>query len=259
MSQSSKRGVIYFVGGGPGDPDLITVRGQNILRGAAFVLAPGFFRESYHELLAGKEVVDPFDYHHAELVAKVGSYLERGEDAVFLVPGDLAIFSPVQSIIDHFGDDAKVVPGVGVLNAASAILRRTFDLPGVSHSTIATSPKTITKSPDTIAALSKHQATLVLFMNNKPVEELVAELSVGYPPDTPIFVLFDISMPGQKVVSSTLASLGEDVDHEAFRDEDVFKLIVVGKVLTATEEPKWWDQRKDMRDARHAAKKAVKP
>jgi precorrin-4/cobalt-precorrin-4 C11-methyltransferase len=249
------RGRIYFVGGGPGDPGLMTVRGLGILKGATLVLAPGHFRESFSELLSGKESLDPFDYHHRELVAKVDECLDRGDDAVFLVPGDLAIFSPVQSLIDYFGDSVEVVPGVGTLNAASAVLKRTFDLPGISHSTIATSPKTITNSPDTIASLSKHQATMVLFMNNKPVEELAAELSAGYPPDTPVAVLYLVSLPGQEVVMTTIERLGQDVDRARFEDEDVFKLIVVGRVLTASEDPSWWDRRKDMRDARHKAKR----
>lgn len=248
------RGKIYFVGGGPGDPKLITIRGMELLGRAKVVLAPGFFRETYAEQLAGKESFDPFDYHHAELVAKVDACLDRGDDAVFLVPGDLAIFSPVQSLIDYFGGSADVVPGVSTMNAASAVLRRTFDLPGVSHSTIVTSPKTITGSPDTIAGLSKHRSTMVLFMNNKPVEELVAELSEGYAPNTPVAVVYDVSLPGQEVVMSTLSGLAGAVDPTRFRDEDVFKLVIVGGVLTATEDPSWWDRRKDMRDARHAAK-----
>ncbi|MBI5190408.1 MAG: hypothetical protein HZA22_07010 [Nitrospirae bacterium] len=249
------RGKIYFVGGGPGDPALIAMRGMELLRRAKTVLAPGFFKDTYKEHLAGKEVLEPFDYHHAELVARIDACLDRGDDAVFLVPGDLAVFSPVQSIIDYFGESAEVVPGVSTMNAASAALKRTFDLPGVSHSTIVTSPKTITGSPDSISDLSRHRSTMVLFMNNKPVEELVAELSEGYAPDTPVAVIYNVSLPGQEILMSRLSALAADVDHGRFRDEDVFKLVIVGGVLAATEDPSWWDRRKDTRDARHAAKK----
>ncbi len=248
------RGRLYFVGGGPGDPSLITVKGLEILKRASLVLAPGIFRETYAEYLKGKEAFDPFDYHHKELVGRIESTLAAGKDAVFLIPGDLAIFSPVQSIIDYFKGEVEVVPGVSTLNAASAVLMRTFDLPGVSHSTIATSPKTITNSPDTIADLSKHQSTMVLFMNNKSPEELAAELSQGYPPDTPIAVIYMISTPAQETVITTIKDLPSAVDGNRFADEDVFKMVVVGKVLTATEDPSWWDRRKDTRDARHAKK-----
>lgn len=250
------RGKIYFVGSGPGDPGLMTIRGMEVLKRASLVLVPGFFKDTYAEYLAGKEYLDPFDFHYAELVARVEQCLAEGRDAVFMVPGDLAIFSPVQSIIDYFGESAEVVPGVSSMNAASAALKRTFDLPGVSHSTIATSPKTITGSPDTIASMSKHQATMVLFMNNKRVEDLVAELSEGYSPETPVAVMYNISLPGQEVVMTNIGDLGRDVDQARFEDEDVFKLIIVGKVLTATEDPAWWNKRKDNRDQRHAAKRA---
>jgi len=250
------RGRLWFVGGGPGDPKLITLRGMDVLKGARLVLAPGHFARTYEEELRGKEVLDPFDFMHLELFAKIESCLAGGDDAVFLVPGDLAVFSPVQSIIDRFREDSEVIPGVSTMNAASAILKRTFDLPGVSHSTIITSPKTITGSPDTIGALSRHQSTMVLFMNDKPVEDLVAELSEGYAADTPVAVVYMASMPEQQVVLSTLGRLANDVDRERFHDVDVHKLIIVGGVLTATEDPLWWDRRKELRDLRHAARDA---
>lgn len=252
------RGKIYFIGGGPGDPALMTVKGMGLLNGARMVLAPGFFRETFAAHLAGKDVFDPFDFYHGEIVAKVESCLVQGGDAVFLVPGDLAIYSPVQSLIDHFGGSAEVVPGVSTMNAASAVLKRTFDLPGISHSTIVTSPKTIAGSPDTIAGLSRRLTTMVIFMNDRPVGELKAELSAGYPEDTPVAVIYDISLPGQEVTLTTLRDLPGDVDHARFEDEDQFKLIIVGGVLTAGEDPSWWDRRKDMRDKRRAAKAGVK-
>ena len=248
------RGRLYFVGGGPGDPSLITVKGLEILKRARLVLAPGIFLDTYAEYLKGKESFDPFDFHHKELVGRIESMLASGKDAVFLIPGDLAIFAPVQSLIDYFKDEVEVIPGVSTLNAASAVLKRTFDLPGVSHSTIATSPKTITNSPDTIADLSRHQSTMVLFMNNKSPEELALELSAGYPPDTPVAIIYMISTPQQETVLTTIKDLPSAVDAVRFADEDVFKMVVVGKVLTATEDPSWWDRRKDTRDARHAAK-----
>ncbi len=234
----------------------MTIKGMERLKGAKMALVPGHFKDTYAGLLEGKECFDPFDFHHRELVARVDACLDGGGDCVFLVPGDLAVFSPVQSLLDYFDGSAEVIPGVGVLNAASAALRRTFDMPGVSHSTIITSPKTITGSPDTIAELSKHRSTMALFMNNKPAGELAAELMAGYPEDTPVAVLYMIGLPGQEVVMTTVGGLAHDVDNGRFADEDVFKLIIVGRVLTASEDPSWWDRRKDMRDARHAARKA---
>ncbi len=248
------RGKIYFIGSGPGDPALMTIRGMELLKSASLVLVPGFFNRTYAGHLEGKEWFDPFDYYHADLVARVDRCLDGGRDAAFLIPGDLAIFSPVQSLIDYFGDSAVVVPGVSSMNAASAALRRTFDLPGVSHSTIATSPKTITGTKDTIAELSKHQSTMVLFMNNRPPEALAAELSEGYSMDTPVAVVYNISLPDQEVMFTTVGGLAGDVDGR-FDDEDVFKLVIVGKALTASEDPSWWNRRKDVRDARHAAKR----
>ncbi len=242
-------GKLFFVGGGPGDPALMTLRGMEILRSASLVFAPGHYKDSYAAELAGKEFHDPFDFHYKDLVGKIDSALDAGRAVVFLVPGDLAIFSPVQSIISRY-PEAEVIPGVSALNAASAALKRTFDLPGVSHSTIATSPKTINNSPDTIGALSRHRSTLVLFMNNKTPDALAAELSEGYPPDTPVAIVSRISLPGEGIVYSTVGGLPKDIDPAWFADEDAFKIVVVGKALTASEDPSWWDRRKDIRDER---------
>jgi precorrin-4/cobalt-precorrin-4 C11-methyltransferase len=254
----SGRGRIHFVGGGPGDPGLIAVKGLELLKASALVLAPGFYKDTYAEYLAGKEYFDPFDFHFTEVTGRIEGCLAAGHDAVLLVPGDLAMFSPVQSIIDRFRRDADFVPGISTLNAAASVLGRTFDLPGVSHTTIATSPKTITGSRESIGALAKHGATMVLFMNNKTVEALSAELLEGYAPDTPVAIVSNISLPGQAVIMTTIGGLKGAVDPDWFLDEDVFKIIVVGGILGSKEDPSWWDRRKDLRDARHAAKRAGK-
>jgi len=251
----SVRGQRFFVGGGPGDPELLTGRGGRILEGAGLVLASGVYGATYREELSGKESFDPFDYTFEELTGRIDAALSEGRDVVFLVPGDLAVFSPVQSLIDRY-PEAEIVPGVGVLNAVSATLRHTFDMPRVSHSTIATSPKTITSSDETIGDLARQGSTMALFMNNLPAAELARELRRGYAPETPVAVVYMASLPDEEVVYTTVGNLAEDMDTERFDDEDVYKLIVVGDVLTAREEPSWWDRRKEVRDNRHAERDA---
>jgi len=251
----SVNGKMYFVGGGPGDPELLTRRGARILEGAGLVLTSGIYGETYRDELQGKESFDPFDYSFDELTGRIDSALEAGRDVVFLVPGDLAVFSPVQSLIDRY-PEADIVPGVGVLNAVSASLRHTFDMPRISHSTIATSPKTITSSDETIGDLARQGSTMALFMNNLPAGELAGELLRGYSPETPLAVVYMASMPEEEVVYTTVGRLAEDMDTERFDDEDIYKLIVVGDVLTAREDPSWWDRRKEVRDRRHAERDA---
>jgi precorrin-4/cobalt-precorrin-4 C11-methyltransferase len=247
------RGKLWFVGGGPGDPELLTIRGIKVLKNASLVFAPGHFKDSYAALLQGKDCCDPFDFHFKELTEKIDSVLAQGKDAVFLVPGDLAIFTPVQSIIARY-PDAEVIPGVSTLNAASAALKRTFIIHGAAHSAIATSPKTVEGSPDTLGAMSRHQATMVIFMNNKKPEELAYELLEGYNSDTPIAIVSRISLPDEGIINTTIERLARDVDPDWFADEDAFKIIVVGKALGATEDPSAWDMRKDMHDERKRKK-----
>jgi len=251
------RGRLTFIGGGPGDPDLLTRKGVRILGSASLILTPGVYGETYADEVGERESLDPFDLTFDGLTKRIDSVLEAGDDVVFLVPGDLAVFSPIQSLLDYY-PDADVVPGVGALNAASAALRHTFDLPNVSHSTIATSPKTITGSGESVGDLARQNSTMVLFMNNKPAGELKEELLRGYSPGTPLAVVYMASMPEQEVVYTTVGTLPDDIDAERFEDEDIYKLVVVGDVLTAREDPSWWDRRKSIRDKRHAERDAKK-
>jgi precorrin-4/cobalt-precorrin-4 C11-methyltransferase len=251
----TKRGTLTFIGGGPGDPELLTQRGARLLETAGLILTPGVYKDTFSGVVGGRESFDPFDYGFTELTGCIDAALDAGDNVAFLVPGDLAVFSPIQSLLDYY-EGAKVIPGVGALNAASASLRHTFDMPNVSHSTIATSPKSITGSGESIGDLARQNSTMVLFMNNKPVEELAGELLRGYAPDTPVAVVYMASMPDEEVILTTVGRLADDIDRERFEDEDVYKLVVVGDVLTAREDPSWWDRRKDIRDKRHAERDA---
>ncbi len=96
---------------------------------------------------------------------------------------------------------------------------------------------------------------MVLFMNNKRPDELTYELLEGYNSDTPVAIVSRISLPGEGIINTTIERLAKDVDPDWFADEDAFKIIVVGKALTASEDPSAWDMRKDMRDERQKKKR----
>ena len=126
------RGRIYFIGSGPGDPTLMTIKGMEHLRAASLVLVPGFFKESYAEYLKGKDWFDPFDYYHADLVAKVDACLDSGRDAAFMIPGDLAIFTadhgcdPTTPSTDHSREYVPLLAGGPGLGGGALGTRSSF-------------------------------------------------------------------------------------------------------------------------------------
>ncbi|MBI5015145.1 MAG: hypothetical protein HZB55_06590 [Deltaproteobacteria bacterium] len=234
---------------GPGDPGLLTLAGHAALAQSRFVLAPATFRRSFAALLEGKEVESPFQMAHASVVAWVEERLPRG-GVTFLLPGDFGSFSPFQSFVAHFGDRARVVPGVGAHAAAAAVLKKTFDLAGVAHATVLTSPRAFTAEGRVrLARYAQPGHTLVVYMNDLPLPRLVEELREGFGRDVPIALLEELSCPGERVTCGTLGTICDLVgDRDPFgidssNPEPTLALVVAGEALGADEDPSWWDRR----------------
>lgn len=241
---------VYFIGAGPGDPKYLTQEGFEALRGSILVFALDPYPRTFAAHLEGKEVRDPFEYDFAGMCQEVEKYLPDGPVA-YLIPGDLTVFSPFLPLVEHFAERSRVIPGVGVVNAAAALLRRTLEMPGVSHTVLLTSPKHIDKyeAGPSLGDLSKLAGTVVLYMNNRPLADLAAELSRGFDPDTPVAVLYRIGMDGERIYRGSLSTIAGIVG-----DDDVFGLvsgdpsmaiILIGDVLEARADPGFWDKRKE--------------
>ena len=242
--------LVYFIGAGPGHPKYLTLEGQEALGKCGLVFALPPYPETFREHLTGKRIEDPFSFVFSEIRQKVKNGLEGGSVG-FLVPGDLTIFSPFFSLVQHFGDRSRVIAGVGVVNAAAAHLKRTLDMPRVSHSVVLTSPKRIgnENAPEMLGKLASSTDTMILYMNNRPLDQLMEELAPGFGPDTPVAIVFRVGLDGEKVYRGTAATIADVVG-----PEDIFGIesgkpsmgiILVGEVLEADSDPSFWDRRKE--------------
>lgn len=239
---------VYFVGAGPGDPDLITLRGATLLGEccAVFTFAP--LGETFATLIQDRPVYDPYDFDFDDLLMRLDELLTDG-DVVFLQPGDMTFFSPFQALIEALGDKVEVVPGVGAANAASALLKRTLNLSGVCTRTILVSSRVLEEVPGAPALeeLAKPGATLLIYMNHYPLAELVSRLRSGYGCNEPIALAHRIGLPGQRLFLGNLDDIVEQTrDCELFDNKGRadLTLIVVGEALTAPPDQGWWDQRR---------------
>lgn len=244
-------GQLYFIGAGPGAADLLTLRACRALESCELVYAAEPFEQIFAEMLAGKEVRIPFSYYFSELTSQVEEHLQTGNVAI-LVPGDLTFYSPFQALLDHFHDIATVIPGVGTANAASAGLKKTFDLPGVCSRAIIASPRTLGDDQAlTIRQLAAPGATLLIYMNNLPLEQLVDDLRAGFGESVPISILHRLSLPGEEIVSGTLDNIVSLVDGrdyfnlESPNKRPALTLVVVGKTLDSAVDGSWWDYRRE--------------
>lgn len=243
---------VYFIGAGPGDPDLLTLRGAQLLAASHAVFAPTPFEQTFAAHLVGKTVLVPFDFYFAELLARIDALCVSG-DVAFLVPGDLTFFSPFQALIDVLGERAVVVPGVGTANVAAAWLKKTLDLPGVCNRAIIASPRTLGdgEGAPTLGGLAAPGVTLLIYMNNLPLPELAAQLKAGYGRSVPIAILHRLGLPGEAVVTGTLDDIAEKVGGRDFFNlsgptgRPALTLVIAGETLAATVDGTWWDWRRE--------------
>ena len=243
---------VYFLGAGPGDPELLTCRAARLLDECRVVYVPPLYEQTFGAQLAGKEVLVPFELRFAELLALIEKQLLAGPVA-FLVPGDLTFYSPFQALVDALGDRALVVPGVGSANAAAALLKKTLDLPGICNRAILASPRTLGDNPDapTMGDLAAPGVTLLIYMNNIPLPELVAQLRAGYGEDVPMALAHRVGLPEEELIVATLDSMVARVGERDYFNlntpdrRPALTLLLVGKSLTASADPAWWDYRRD--------------
>jgi len=240
---------VVFIGAGPGDPELLTLQGAAALEVARTVFVQAPYAETFAERLIGKELLTPGDYSFAQLIELIEKQLTFGPVA-FLVPGDLAFYSPYQGLINFFAERSVVVAGVGVANAASARLKRTLDLPAVCTRTIIYSPKIQGEEEQRVSIenLAAPGVSLLIYMNNLPLPELVERLRKGYGSDMPIALLHRLGLPDERIIEgklSTIVAACNGVDYFFLHEPEkkpALTLVIVGESLQALADGSWWDR-----------------
>lgn len=233
---------VYFIGAGPGAPDLITLRGQRLVERCPVVLYAGALVPT--EMLAtaaeGARLVDTADLDLDAIIAELAAADAAGHDVARLQSGDLSIFSACAEQmrrLDAAGIAYELVPGVPAFAAAAASLRRELTVPTVGQSVVLTRiARRATAMPpgETLAGFGATGALLVLHLATQAVEEVVAELEPHYGADCPAAVVAYASRPEEIVLRGTLADIAAQVRDAGVRRTAV---ILVGRVLAAEQFP----------------------
>jgi precorrin-4/cobalt-precorrin-4 C11-methyltransferase len=232
---------IYFIGAGPGDAELITVKGARLLREADVVVYAGSLvdLELVRTYAPAAEVWDSAGMTLEETTKVLAEAVTAGKRAVRLHTGDPSIYGAIQeqmAELDQLGIGYAVVPGVTSAFAAAAALKQELTLPEVSQTVILTriAGKTPVPEREKLSEIAKLGATLVVYLSVSMVEKVVAELLQGaYTPETPVAVVAKASWPDEQVVEGTLADIAEKVRAAGI---DRQALIIVGDVLAARRE-----------------------
>src|SRR5215208_7995091 len=228
---------VYFVGCGPGDPELITLKAMNLMQNADVIVYSGSLVNPRILEYAKKNAV----LYDASLIDRqeIGRILyestKKGKLSIRLHDGDPGIFSTIREQIDRLEDDGlkcKVVPGVTSLLAAAAEMNLELTLPGITQTLIITRAELRTPVPyrESISELSKHRGTLVFYLSVHLIENIIKELLKGgaYNRDTHTAVVYKASWEDQTIIRGTLDNITKKV-----RQAGIIKtaLVIVGDVL----------------------------
>ncbi len=223
---------VYFVGAGPGDPDLITVKGKKLLKEADLVIYAGSLVNPALLQDLKAELMNSNGASLEATNAKIIDAASAGKKVVRLHSGDPSLYGAIleqMRPLEEFGVEIEVVPGVSSLFAASAALKTQLTLKGVSESLIITRPAGNTLEKDELAALSRHRTTLAIFLGIDKIRDIVN--SLDRPIDTPVAVVYHASWPDQKVLLGTLQDIAEKVEAAGISRS---ALILVGNAIKRT-------------------------
>jgi precorrin-4/cobalt-precorrin-4 C11-methyltransferase len=209
---------VRFIGAGPGDPELITVKGMRCLQEADRVVYTGSLVPETL-LRYCRENVKAYDSASLTLTqthALLKEGVEAGERVVRLHTGDATLYGAINEqlvLLDRDGIAYEVVPGVSAAFAASAALKQELTIPEVSQTVILTrlGGRTPVPEKEKLANLASHRATMAIYLSVQRIDEVVAELTQHYPADTPAIVAYRVGWPDQEFIHGTLRNIAGKV------------------------------------------------
>jgi len=233
---AQKKTVVYFVGAGPGDPELITLKGRKLLDAADVVIYAGSLVNPV--ILDGikAQIYDSAAMHLDEIITVMKQTVARNKLVVRLHTGDTSFYSAISEQIERLRKlkiSYEVVPGVSSGLAGAAALGQELTIPEISQTVIFTRLEGRTPVPklEKLSSLARHRATMVIFLSVGMIDNVVKELMQGYPEATPIVVIEKASWPEQKIVRGTLETIAGKVKKAGIRKT---ALIYVGESLRAS-------------------------
>ncbi|WP_341319081.1 precorrin-4 C(11)-methyltransferase [Paraburkholderia sp. IMGN_8] len=227
---------VFFIGAGPGDPELITVKGQRLVRSCPVILYAGsLVPAAVLEGHAADEVVNTADLDLDQIVALLKSAHEKGQDVARVHSGDPSLYGAIGEQIRRLREldiPYEIVPGVTATAACAAALGCELTLPGISQTLILTryASKTTMPEGEQLGDLARHRATMAIHLGVRHLARIVDELRPHYGGDCPIAVIYRASWPDEEKLTGTLDDIVGKVQSTHIERT---ALILVGQVLAA--------------------------
>jgi precorrin-4/cobalt-precorrin-4 C11-methyltransferase len=224
---------VHFVGAGPGDPELITLKAQRVIREADLVLYAGSLvpKEIVAQADPKARVVDSAPLTLQETHALMVETVTHKGLVARVHTGDPAIYGAIKeqmALLDTEGISYAVIPGVTAACATAAAAKVSLTLPERTQTVILTrvGGRTPVPDPERLETLAQHQCSLALYLSASQTQEIVHQLlSAGYDPNTPVVVGFQVGWPGEKVLATHLCELEQCVVQESVHRQVVFLIL----------------------------------
>ena len=215
----TSNGKVYIVGGGPGDPELLTLKAKRIIESADVIifadsLVPpevvGFAKE-------GAKVVGSKEMNLDEIMDLELGAVREGKTVARVQSGDPSIYGAIleqMRVLEQEGVEYEIIPGVSAAFAAAAVLKSELTVPEKSQTIIMTRMEGRVAMPEgeQLKDLAAHGCTMVIFLSITRMTKVVRELtSSGYTEDTPVAVVYRVGWPDQLIIRGTLKDIADKV------------------------------------------------
>lgn len=225
---------VYFVGCGPGDPELVTVKAQRLIREADVVVYSGSLIPKPILDLCQGTIHDASGMIREDITSILYKAAASDLKVIRLHDGDPTIYGAIKEQIDALqskGVQSVVIPGVTSMLASAAALSTQLTLPGITQTIIITRVESRTDVPEkeSIASLASHGSTMVLYLSIHLLHKIVQQaISGGYKPETPVAVIYRASWDDQVILKGTLDDITSKV-HKAGITRTA--IIIIGDVI----------------------------
>jgi len=226
---------VFFVGCGPGDPELITIKAKKLIQKADIVVYSGsLIPPAILKLCKKAKLHDAAKLVREEIFDLLKKNAIKNKIVIRLHDGDPTIYGAIREQIDNLEKeniDCFVIPGVTSFLAASSALGTQLTLPGVTQTIIITRAESRTKVPkrEKISELVKHKATMVFYLSVHLLSDIVTQaIEGGYKKSTPVAVVYRASWPDQKIIRGTLNDITKKI-----KDEKITRtsIVIVGDIV----------------------------
>ena len=233
------KGKCVFIGAGPGDIELLTLKGYKVIQKAEVIIYAGSLVNpkilEYNENNAEIYISASMDLN--ETTESIRKGVSEGKLVARVHTGDPSIYGAIAEQIRELKKldiEYEIIPGVSSVFATAAALESELTLPEISQTVIITRPEGRTPKPkgESISSLSKHHGTMCIFLGVGMIEEVVEELLVGYEKTTPVAVVKKASWPDEEIVRGTLEDIADKVKQAGFKKTS---MIIVGDAIGTTD------------------------